>query len=230
MLRKEVKINVDPRPADINTDGSPADLDTKHLSADFSLPENPQGLVIFAHGSGSSRKSPRNSFVADILNKENIATLLVDLLTIPEDEVYENRFNIALLSRRLINITGWTLQQPGLQLLPVGYFGASTGAAAALQAAALLDNSIYAVVSRGGRPDLAGHTLQKVKAPTLLIIGSLDSQVIELNQKAYRELVCEKKMEIVSGASHLFEEPGTLHKAAHLAAGWFHRYLRLSSH
>jgi len=197
------------------------------LLADLNLPENTQGLVIFAHGSGSTRKSPRNSFVAEILNRKNIATLLADLLTIPENEVYENRFNIALLSRRLVKITEWALQQPDLQLLPVGYFGASTGAAAALQSAALLDENISAMVSRGGRPDLAGPALQKVKAPTLLIIGSLDSQVIELNRQAYRELVCEKEMEIVSGASHLFEEPGTLHKVADLAAGWFHRYLRL---
>jgi dienelactone hydrolase len=197
------------------------------LVADLNLPEVVQGLVIFAHGSGSSRKSPRNSFVAEILNKRGIATLIADLLTVAEDEVYENRFNIPLLGRRLVKITEWALQQAHLQSLPVGYFGASTGAAAALQAAALLDDNIRAVVSRGGRPDLAGHSLQKVKAPTLLIIGSLDSQVIDLNRKAYDQLLCEKKMEFVKGASHLFEEPGTLHKAATLAADWFDHHLRL---
>jgi dienelactone hydrolase len=199
------------------------------LTADLNLPEASQGLVIFAHGSGSSRKSPRNSFVADILNKRGLATLLADLLTVAEDEVYENRFNIPLLGRRLVNITEWALQQERLRSLPVGYFGASTGAAAALQAAALLDDNIRAVVSRGGRPDLAGHSLQKVKAPTLLIIGSLDRQVIDLNRKAYDELLCEKQMEIVKGASHLFEEPGTLHKAATLATDWFDHHLRLSN-
>jgi len=202
------------------------DINDDHFLANLNLPENARGLVIFAHGSRSSRKSPHNNFVADMLNKENIATLLADLLTIPEDEVYENRFNIPLLSRRLVTITEWALQQPELELLPTGYFGASTGAAAALQAAALLDDNIYAVVSRGGMPDLAGHTLQEVKAPTLLIIGSLDSQAIDLNKQAYRELICEKEMVIVNGASHLFEEPGTLHKVAHLAIDWFHQYLR----
>lgn len=199
------------------------------IPADINLPEQAQSLVIFAHGSGSSRKSPRNGFVAEMLNRRNIATILADLLTIPEDEVYENRFNIALLSRRLVRITEWALLQNDLQHLPVGYFGASTGAAAALQAAALLDDNIRAVVSRGGRPDLAGYALKKVKASTLLIIGSLDTQVIDLNQKAYNELPGEKKIEIVKGASHLFEEPGTLHKVADLAADWFDRHLLLSS-
>jgi putative phosphoribosyl transferase len=199
------------------------------LSANIIVPEDAKSLIIFAHGSGSSRLSPRNNFVADMLNKRNMATLLADLLTVPEDEVYDNRFNISLLSNRLVKITEWALQQKSLQYLPVGYFGASTGAAAALRAAALLDDNIRAVVSRGGRPDLADHALRKVKAPTLLIVGSLDTQVGELNQRAYDELTCEKKIEFVKGASHLFEEPGTLHKAAILAADWFERHLHIFS-
>jgi pimeloyl-ACP methyl ester carboxylesterase len=196
----------------------------------LTVPEDARSLVIFAHGSGSSHLSSRNNFVADLLNNRNMATLLADLLTVPEDEVYENRFNIPLLSNRLVKITEWALQQTSLQHFPVGYFGASTGAAAALRAAALLDDNIRAVVSRGGRPDLANHALQKVKAPTLLIVGSLDVQVAGLNQKAYEELKCEKKMEFVQGASHLFEEPGTLHRAAVLAADWFERHLLTVGH
>jgi dienelactone hydrolase len=199
------------------------------LLANLTVPEEARGLVIFAHGSGSSRLSPRNNFVADMLNRRNMATLLADLLTVLEEEVYEKRFNISLLSNRLVKITEWGLQQTPLQYLPVGYFGASNGAAAALRAAALLDENIRAVVSRGGRPDLAGHALQKVKAPTLLIIGSLDTRVADLNQSAYKELKCEKKIEFVEGASHLFEEPGTLHKAATLAADWFERHLLIYS-
>lgn len=195
------------------------------LPAILTVSEDARGLVIFAHGSGSSHLSSRNNFVADILNKRGVATLLTRLLTVPEDEVYENRFNIPLISNRLVKSTEWALQQAALRSLPVGYFGASTGAAAALRAAALLDDNIGAVVSRGGRPDLASHALSKVKAPTLLIVGSLDVQVTDLNQKAYDELKCEKKLEFVRGASHLFEEPGTLYKAAVLAADWFERHL-----
>ena len=194
------------------------------LGANLSEPASARALVIFAHGSGSSRLSPRNNFVADILNKHNVSTLLTDLLTVVEDEIYENRFNIALLSSRLIQVTEWALQQSLLQQLPVGYFGASTGAASALQSAAILNKNIGAVVSRGGRPDLA-VSLTKVKAPTLLIVGSRDTQVIDLNKQAYDQLACEKKIEIVEGASHLFEEPGTLHIVADLAADWFKKYL-----
>ena len=194
------------------------------LGANLSEPEAARALVIFAHGSGSSRLSPRNNFVADILNKHNISTLLTDLLTVVEDEIYENRFDIALLSSRLIQVTEWALQQSQLERLPVGYFGASTGAASALQSAAILNKNIGAVVSRGGRPDLA-VALTKVKAPTLLVVGSRDTQVIDLNKQAYNQLNCEKKIEIVEGASHLFEEPGTLHIVADLAAGWFEKYL-----
>ncbi|RBL88348.1 dienelactone hydrolase family protein [Chitinophaga flava] len=193
------------------------------LMAILQVPEAAKGLVIFAHGSGSSRLSPRNNFVADILNKHQMATLLTDLLTPAEDEIYENRFNINLLSNRLIKVSEWSMEQAALQQLSVGYFGASTGAAAALQAAAQ-NNRIEAVVSRGGRPDLSKN-LSQVQAPTLLIIGSLDIAVIELNKQAYDELRCEKKIEIVQGASHLFEEPGTLDSVSNLAADWFERYL-----
>jgi putative phosphoribosyl transferase len=194
------------------------------LGANLAEPTDAKALVIFAHGSGSSRLSPRNNFVADVLNKHNLATLLTDLLTAFEDEVYENRFNIALLSHRLIQVTEWASQQPGLTRLPIGYFGASTGAASALQAAAMLDKNIKAVVSRGGRPDLA-IALKEVKAPTLLIVGSRDTQVMGLNNQAYEQLASEKNIEIVEGASHLFEEPGALHKVADLAANWFEKYL-----
>lgn len=194
------------------------------LGANLAEAADAKGLVIFAHGSGSSRLSPRNNFVADILNQHNISTLLTDLLTAAEDQVYDNRFDILLLSHRLVQITEWTLDQPQLSQLPVGYFGASTGAASALQSAALLDKNIRAVVSRGGRPDLT-KALNAVKAPTLLIVGSRDTQVLGLNNQAYEQLHCEKHLEIVEGASHLFEEPGTLHVVANLAAAWFDKYL-----
>ena len=210
MKRGEVKIDVN---------------DNKMLTGNLAVPEAARGLVIFAHGSGSSRLSPRNNYVADMLNKQNMATLLPDLLTPLEDEVYETRFNIGLLNNRLVKVTEWALREPVLGRLPVGYFGASTGAAAALYAAALLDKNIKAVVSRGGRPDLADQALPKVKAPTLLIVGSLDTLVIQLNKQAFNELECEKKIEIVQGATHLFEEPGTLNKVAELAADWFLQHL-----
>jgi dienelactone hydrolase len=196
----------------------------KILTGNLRVPGDAKGLVIFAHGSGSSRLSPRNSFVAEILHKHQLATLLTDLLTPKEDEVYENRFNISLLSDRLVKVTEWTKQESSLQFLPVGYFGASTGAAAALEAAAVPGNRIKAVVSRGGRPDMA-NLLSKVKAPTLLIIGSRDTAVIKLNERAYDQLTGTKKIEIVPGASHLFEEADTLNKAAQLAAGWFEQHL-----
>jgi putative phosphoribosyl transferase len=199
-------------------------LNDIELGANLAEPDDARALVIFAHGSGSSRLSPRNNFVADILNKHNLSTLLTDLLTAFEDQIYANRFDIALLSHRLVQVTEWASLQPGLTRLPVGYFGASTGAASALQAAALLDIAIKAVVSRGGRPDLA-IALKQVKAPTLLIVGSRDTQVMGLNNQAYDQLTCEKRIEIVDGASHLFEEPGALHKVADLAADWFEKYL-----
>jgi putative phosphoribosyl transferase len=203
-------------------------LDLKHntvLSSILQMPDEAGGLVIFAHGSGSSRLSPRNNYVAKILTEHHIATVLTDLLTASEDSKRENRFNIALLTDRLIKVTELALEQSSLQNLPVGYFGASTGAAAALQAAALVQNAVKAVVSRGGRPDLAKQALPEVTAATLLIVGSLDPDVIELNMQAFAMMKCKKEMKIVEGASHLFEEPGKLHQVAQLAAEWFEQNL-----
>ena len=203
-------------------------LDLKHntvLSSILQMPDEAGGLVIFAHGSGSSRLSPRNNYVAKILTEHHIATVLTDLLTASEDSKHENRFNIALLTDRLIKVTELALEQSSLQYLPVGYFGASTGAAAALQAAALLQDAVKAVVSRGGRPDLAKQALPEVTAATLLIVGSLDPDVIELNRQAFAMMKCKKEMKIVEGASHLFEEPGKLHQVAQLAAEWFEQNL-----
>jgi len=194
------------------------------LGANLAGQEQPKALVIFSHGSGSSRLSPRNNYVADILNEHHIATLLTDLLTPEEDEIYENRFNISLLTNRLVMVAEWAIEQISFHELPVGFFGASTGAASALQASVFLENNIKAIVSRGGRPDLAKN-LSKVTAPTLLIIGSLDTQVIDLNKQAYDQLTCVKRMEIVNGASHLFEEPGTLDVTANLAMNWFEEHL-----
>jgi putative phosphoribosyl transferase len=206
-------------------------IDVKNVSlkANLQIPVNAAGLVIFAHGSGSSRLSLRNNYVADLLNKQGMATLLTDLLTPAEDETYNNRFNIPLLSSRLVKVTEWAATYTSLQGLPIGYFGASTGAASALQAAAVLGNSIRAVVSRGGRPDLAAG-LDKVKSPVLLIVGSLDTHVIELNKQAYLSLQCQKQFSIVEGASHLFEEPGKLMEAANLAIDWFEQYLLIPGH
>lgn len=194
------------------------------------LPKEPTGMVLFAHGSGSSRLSPRNQFIARDLQKINKVTLLFDLLT-PEEEALDvqtsqYRFDIGFLADRLSGATEWLMKNPVLKKLPMGYFGASTGGGAALVAAARQAMLIKAVVSRGGRPDLAGESLPYVKAPTLLIVGSLDDQVIELNEKAYQALTCEKKMEIVPGATHLFEEPGKLEEVSHLTAAWFKQYLR----
>jgi dienelactone hydrolase len=190
------------------------------------LPENARGIVVFAHGSGSSRLSKRNNFVAEVIRRHGIATLLFDLLTEKEDQVYQTRFDILLLTNRLVEATRWVSDHPDLAPLAIGYFGASTGAAAALKAAARLGKKISAVVSRGGRPDLAGMAdLNLVVAPTLLIVGGADEGVIELNQQAYMALTTKKDLQLVPGATHLFEEPDTLEKAASLAAGWFERYL-----
>ena len=189
-----------------------------------------KGVVLFAHGSGSGRFSPRNQYVAKEFNKANIGTLLFDLLTKEEEEedivTAEYRFNIALLAKRLIGVTEWLRNDPKTKKLSIGYFGASTGAAAALIAAAKLPNEIAAVVSRGGRPDLAGDYLPGVAAPTLLLVGGLDTEVIELNQEAMDQMTAEKKLVIVPGATHLFEEPGTLEHVAKLSTEWFLRYLR----
>ena len=195
------------------------------LDGELVIPPQAKGVVIFAHGSGSSRHSPRNKFVAEELQKVGIGTLLFDLLTEKEDEIYETRFNIDLLTDRLIAATKWLKRQKQFTDLKIGYFGASTGAAAALAAAADLGSDISAVVSRGGRPDMALAILDKVTAPTLLIVGGEDEIVIELNEKAFAQLKSEKQLEIVPGATHLFEEPGALERVALLAADWFKKYL-----
>jgi len=195
------------------------------LEGALTIPHKARGIVLFAHGSGSSRHSPRNNFVARTLRTAGCGTLLMDLLTAAEDATYENRFDIDLLTRRLEAATLWLVEQPQTGGLTVGYFGASTGAAAALKAAASLGPQVGAVVSRGGRPDLAREALAKVRSPTLLIVGGLDDVVIELNRAAYGLLKCEKHLEIVPGATHLFEEPGTLEEVARLAAQWFERRL-----
>jgi putative phosphoribosyl transferase len=194
--------------------------------ADLIIPQRAAGVVLFAHGSGSSRHSPRNKYVANQLREARLGTLLIDLLTPEEDETYRTRFDIGLLTQRLADAARSLAREPQTKDLPVGLFGASTGAAAALEVAAALPEAIRAVVSRGGRPDLASRVaLHKVKAPTLLIVGGDDAGVIELNEQAYAELGCEKRLEIVPGATHLFEEPGTLEEVARLAAQWFTRHL-----
>ena len=196
------------------------------LAGDLVLPESAKGVIVFAHGSGSSRHSPRNALVARALSDAGLGTLLFDLLTAAEDRVYAARFDIALLGERLGAATGWLTRQDTAAGLPIGYFGASTGAAAALVAAAELGPRIGAVVSRGGRPDLAGEpALGRVVAPTLLVVGGEDREVIELNRRAFGFLRCEKALRIVPGATHLFEEPGTLEQVAALAAEWFRRWL-----
>lgn len=202
------------------------------IAGDLAIPAEAQGIVLFAHGSGSSRHSPRNRFVAGELQKADIATLLVDLLTLEEerlDEMSEGslRFDIGLLASRLEAASDWVRSNATTRDLPIGYFGASTGAAAALVAAAAeWRGKVSAVVSRGGRPDLAHDTLGAVRAPTLLIVGGDDHVVIGLNRQALARLSCEKRLEIVPGATHLFEEPGTLERVATLAADWFVRHLK----
>jgi dienelactone hydrolase len=195
------------------------------LDGDLVLPAAATGIVIFAHGSGSSRHSPRNTFVARQLQTAGLGTLLFDLLTRQEDVTYETRFDIALLTRRLEAATRWLRQQPRTHSLQIGYFGASTGAAAALYAAATFGKQIAAVVSRGGRPDLALSALGQVVSPTLLIVGGEDHDVIVLNQRAYAALHAKKQLEIIPGATHLFEEPGTLEEVARVAAQWFMQHL-----
>ena len=197
------------------------------LEGDLSLPAGARGGVLFAHGSGSSRHSPRNQFVARTIREAGAGTLLFDLLT-RDEEVIDSRtghlrFDIGLLAERLIDATYWIKGE--LDYLNVGYFGSSTGGGAALVAAAKLGESVGAVVSRGGRPDLAGDALPEVTSPTLLIVGGLDYPVIEMNEEALARLRCEKELKIVPGATHLFQEPGTLEEVARLAADWFHRYL-----
>jgi putative phosphoribosyl transferase len=199
------------------------------LSGNLTIPEGTVALVLFAHGSGSSRRSPRNQFVARTLNEARLGTLLFDLLTPSEEEIdtrtREHRFNIGLLAHRLVEATEWAKQQSETRDLRVGYFGSSTGGGAALVAAAELPSEVGAVVSRGGRPDLAGDALPKVRAPTLLIVGGNDDIVIELNEMARDQMRCEAKLEIVPGATHLFEEAGALEKVAKVARDWFVSHL-----
>jgi putative phosphoribosyl transferase len=199
------------------------------LSGNLTIPGNAVALVLFAHGSGSSRHSPRNQFVARTLNRAGLGTFLFDLLT-PEEEaldIYtrEHRFNIGLLAERLVAATKWARQQEETRDLHIGYFGSSTGGAAALVAAAELPQDIGAVVSRGGRPDLAGDALPRVQAPTLLIVGGNDEVVIDLNEMARDQMRCEVKLEIIPGATHLFEESGALEQVAKLASDWFSLHL-----
>ncbi len=201
------------------------------LYGDLVLPAEMHGLVVFAHGSGSGRHSSRNRLVAASLHQAGVGTLLLDLLTAHEEvadqQTAEHRFNIGLLTDRMLSATLWILQQPGLWEWPIGYFGASTGSAAALTAAARLDGRIACVVSRGGRPDLAGAvTLSTVTAPTLLIVGGADRQVLHLNTEAMSLLHCDKRLAIVPGAGHLFEEPGALSEVSRLACEWFNLYFR----
>lgn len=200
-------------------------LDDLSLPANLFLSENSLGLVIFSHGSGSSRLSKRNIFVASVLQKKGMATLLFDLLTEEEDMDYAARFNIDLLTQRLIAVTRHLNKDPLTAHLSKGFFGASTGAASALMAAAELGGEIKAIVSRGGRVDMAAEKLAAISAPTLFIVGGDDEVVLQLNEQAFKRLTCEKQLEIIPGASHLFEEPGKLEEVAHLSANWFYEHL-----
>lgn len=200
------------------------------IHGDLTIPDEAEGLVLFAHGSGSSRLSPRNRHVASILQQADHATLLFDLLSNEEEVLDERtrelRFDIELLTKRLLVATDWVRENDLTKNLKLGYFGSSTGAAAAIQAAAARPTDVQAVVSRGGRPDLAGRALLLLKTPILLIVGGWDDQVLELNQTAFEQIYCHKKLEIVPAATHLFEEPGKLDIVAKLACDWFTRYLK----
>jgi putative phosphoribosyl transferase len=200
------------------------------LEGNLSLPEEATGVVLFAHGSGSSRHSPRNRYVAQALHEGGLGTLLIDLLTATEERedvrTGRLRFDITLLAARVVGASDWLSRNTATAHLPIGYFGASTGAAAALVAAAERPYDVRAVVSRGGRPDLAIPVLNRVKAPTLLIVGGEDTRVIEMNREALNHLDIEKRLKIIPGATHLFEEPGTLEEVARLAREWFQEYLK----
>jgi putative phosphoribosyl transferase len=200
------------------------------VAGHLTIPEHPKGVVVFAHGSGSSRHSPRNRYVAEVLNKAGFATVLFDLLTPDEERNRANVFDIALLAGRLVDVTSWLAGQPDTAPLPVGYFGASTGAGAALAAAAHPGVKVAAVVSRGGRPDLAGQSLRDVHAPTLLIVGGRDEMVLRLNRQAQAAIPAECEIEVVPGATHLFEEPGTLEQVAVLGRDWFVDHLAPPGH
>ncbi len=195
------------------------------LAGILAVPENCTGLIAFAHGSGSGRRSPRNRFVAEVLNRAGFATMLVDLLTPGEEGDRSRVFDIELLAHRLVEVTRWLRTRPELTGLPTGYFGASTGAGAALWAATEPGTEIAAIVSRGGRPDLAGPRLALVRAPTLLIVGGNDHWVLEANREARLRMPCPSEVDVVPGATHLFEEPGALEQVADLARDWFHRHL-----
>lgn len=200
------------------------------VEGDLVVPQGANGIVLFAHGSGSGRFSPRNQYVAKMLNEAGMATLLIDLLTKEEEEIDSRtrqfRFDIELLAKRLMDATKWLKKDRATKNLASGYFGASTGAAAGLMAAAKLPQDVKVVVSRGGRPDLAADYLPKVRAPVLLIVGGNDPVVIDLNKEAMKHLAAEKRLEIIPGASHLFEEPGKLEEVARLAADWFSKHFR----
>ncbi|MFB6102504.1 MAG: dienelactone hydrolase family protein [Haloplanus sp.] len=196
-------------------------VDDAELEGLLAVPEGATGLVVFAHGSGSSRKSPRNNFVAEVIRERGLGTLLFDLLTEKEDQIRENRFDIPLLTDRLVAVTEWLWTREATRDLSVGYFGASTGAASALRAAARLGDDIDAVVSRGGRVDMASEILDEITMPTLFIVGGADTQVLELNRDAYEQLSCEKELYVVEGAGHLFEGEGELEEVADVAADWF---------
>lgn len=205
-------------------------INSVKLEGALAIPENAEGIVLFAHGSGSSRLSPRNNFVAQVLRQSNLATLLIDLLTEQEDTVYRTRFDIDLLTKRLLAVTKWLQKEDETKDLPIGYFGASTGAAAALKAAATIGQIIKAVVSRGGRPDLAESSLMEVQSPTLLIVGGNDDVVLDLNRQALEDIKTTKELKVVQGATHLFEESGTLEEVAKLANDWFKQYLHKEKH
>ncbi|PRX54637.1 dienelactone hydrolase family protein [Flagellimonas meridianipacifica] len=200
-------------------------VDGLFLPGILCVPEKATGIVVFSHGSGSSRLSTRNNFVAEVLQKRGLATLLFDLLTEDEDNIYENRFNIDLLTVRLVDVIHWVQSNKKTKRLSIGIFGASTGSASALRAAAFYNDDISAVVSRGGRPDLAMTELHKVTAPTLFLVGGWDTKVIELNKKAYEKLKCESKLKIIPEASHLFGEPGKLEEVAKYTGDWFKKWL-----
>ncbi len=195
------------------------------LKGRFRILNAAKGLVIFSHGSGSSRMSTRNNYVADLLREAGFSSLLFDLLTEEEDVIYRNRFEIALLSDRLVQVTKWLSEKPGLRELPFGFFGSSTGAASAIKATVELGDLISTVVSRGGRPDLALEDLKKINCPTLLIVGGKDHDVIALNKMAYSKLKGVKQLEIIPGATHLFSEPGKLEEVAKITINWFNNYL-----
>jgi putative phosphoribosyl transferase len=234
LLRRSARTSAEPAtPATAGTAADPPLRDEEvevtaggvHLAGHLTVPDHPIGVVVFVHGSSSSRHSPRNRYVADVLQEAELATLLFDLLTPAEEQHRANVFDIELLAGRLVQVSAWVREQPECRSLPLGWFGASTGAGAALWAAAEPDAEVAAVVSRGGRPDLAGPRLGAVRAPTLLVVGGRDDVVLGLNEQAASLLRCDHRLTVVPRATHLFEEPGTLEAAAHLARDWFVAYL-----